>query len=182
MCSRQVLLIYILIWSPFQLKVNAPLCGSGRHRSSKPVAPYILNSALNGHNYLVSGSGYFIPRETAPDSHWIEGWVNPRSEEHLVLAWIRAPSSSVARTVLSHYAHYDVVNYSNYLSTYCFNSFIFACRSCFIIRNRWSVLLTSDPLGNLAVVPSTVTIALWTLSKCDCSKQQTRLLISSSLF
>jgi len=42
----------------------------------------------------------------------------------------------VPRSSVPYYAHYDVLNYSNYLSHYCFNSFIFASRSCFIIKNR----------------------------------------------
>lgn len=42
----------------------------------------------------------------------------------------------IPRPSVPYYAHYDVLNYSNYLSPYCFNSFIFACRSCFIIKTR----------------------------------------------
>jgi hypothetical protein len=41
---------------------------------------------------------------------------------NLALPGIRAPSSSVVRAVPSHCTHYDVLNYSNYLSPHCFNS------------------------------------------------------------
>jgi hypothetical protein len=42
------------------------------------VAVYVhifLTSALAGGEWLVSRSGHFTPRETAPDTHWIGGWV-----------------------------------------------------------------------------------------------------------
>jgi hypothetical protein len=38
-----------------------------------------LNSALAGGEWSVSCPGRFIPGETAPSTHWIGGWLNPRA-------------------------------------------------------------------------------------------------------
>jgi hypothetical protein len=38
-----------------------------------------LTSALDGGEWSVSRAGHFNPRERAPDSHWIGGWVGPRA-------------------------------------------------------------------------------------------------------
>jgi hypothetical protein len=46
---------------------------------SGDTAPPFLFSAFNGGEWSVSRSGRFIPRETDPGIHWIEGWVGPRA-------------------------------------------------------------------------------------------------------
>jgi hypothetical protein len=38
-----------------------------------------LNSVLDGGEWSASHLGRFIPRERAPGSHWIGGWVGPRA-------------------------------------------------------------------------------------------------------
>jgi hypothetical protein len=38
-----------------------------------------LISALDGNNRSASRTGRFIPRERAPVTHWIGGWVGPRA-------------------------------------------------------------------------------------------------------
>jgi hypothetical protein len=44
------------------------------------IAPLIfLTSALDGGEWSASRTGRFTPRERAPDTHWIGGWVGPRA-------------------------------------------------------------------------------------------------------
>jgi hypothetical protein len=38
-----------------------------------------LTSALDGGEWLASRPGGSTPRERAPDTHWIGGWVGPRA-------------------------------------------------------------------------------------------------------
>jgi hypothetical protein len=38
-----------------------------------------LTSALDGSEWSASHPGRFTPRETAPSTHWIGGWVGPRA-------------------------------------------------------------------------------------------------------
>jgi hypothetical protein len=38
-----------------------------------------LTSVLDGDEWSASGSGRFIRRERAPDTHWIGGWVGFRA-------------------------------------------------------------------------------------------------------
>jgi len=39
-----------------------------------------LTSALEGCEWLASRLGRFAPREIAPGTHWIGGWVGPRAD------------------------------------------------------------------------------------------------------
>jgi hypothetical protein len=39
----------------------------------------LLNSALAGSTWSVLGPDRFIPRERAPTTHWLGGWVDPRA-------------------------------------------------------------------------------------------------------
>jgi hypothetical protein len=38
-----------------------------------------LSSVLDGGEFSASHTGRFTPRERAPGTHWIEGWVGPRA-------------------------------------------------------------------------------------------------------
>jgi hypothetical protein len=38
-----------------------------------------LTSALDGGEWSASRPGHFTPRERAPGTHWIRGWVGPRA-------------------------------------------------------------------------------------------------------
>jgi hypothetical protein len=38
-----------------------------------------LTSELDGGEWSTSRTGRFIPRERAPGTHWIGGWVGPRA-------------------------------------------------------------------------------------------------------
>jgi hypothetical protein len=40
---------------------------------------YFLTSALDGSEWLASRTGRFTPKERAPVTHWIAGWVRPRA-------------------------------------------------------------------------------------------------------
>jgi hypothetical protein len=47
---------------------------------SRSIAPCILlTSALDGVEWSASRTGRFTPRERAPGTHWIGGWVGPRA-------------------------------------------------------------------------------------------------------
>jgi len=39
----------------------------------------LLTSALDGGEWSASHPGRFTPRERAPGTHWIGGWVDPRN-------------------------------------------------------------------------------------------------------
>jgi hypothetical protein len=68
-----------------KVKVNMSLCfkwaprresilGEWRYSSS-----HFLTSALDRGEWSASRSGRFAPRERAPGTHWIGGWVGPRA-------------------------------------------------------------------------------------------------------
>jgi hypothetical protein len=38
----------------------------------------LLTLAVDGGEWLASGTSYFIPGETAPSTHWIGGYMSPR--------------------------------------------------------------------------------------------------------
>jgi hypothetical protein len=50
---------------------------------SECIGP-LINSALDGGEWSASRSGPFTPRERAPGTHWIEGWVDLRAGLHTV--------------------------------------------------------------------------------------------------
>jgi hypothetical protein len=58
---------------------------------SAGIAPRILTSVLDGVEWSASRPGRFIPRERAPSTHWIGGWVGPRAGLDAVVK-IRIPS------------------------------------------------------------------------------------------
>jgi hypothetical protein len=65
-------------------KVKLSLCLYKYHAmkaywGSGDIVPRILTSALHGGEWSASHSGRFTPRERAPDTHWIGGWVGPRA-------------------------------------------------------------------------------------------------------
>jgi hypothetical protein len=44
-----------------------------------------LTLALNGGERLASYPGQYIPRQRAPGTHWMEGWVGPRAGLDIVV-------------------------------------------------------------------------------------------------
>jgi hypothetical protein len=64
-------------------KVKLSLCFNWAPRhdvlGSGGIAPLILTSELEGGEWSASRSGRFTPRERAPGTHWVGGWVGPRS-------------------------------------------------------------------------------------------------------
>jgi hypothetical protein len=54
-------------------------------------ATYPLTSALDGDEWSASRPGRFIPRERAPGTHWIGGWVGPRAVLDAVMRKILSP-------------------------------------------------------------------------------------------
>jgi hypothetical protein len=63
-------------------------CWSSRHEGvlrSGGIAPSVLDSALDGGEWSASCPGRFTPRERAPGTHWIGGWVGPRAGEDAVV-------------------------------------------------------------------------------------------------
>jgi hypothetical protein len=66
-----------------KVKVKLSLCllsvlGEWRYSST-----HSLTSALDGGEWSASRPGHFTPRERVPGTHWIGGWVSPRTEVKL---------------------------------------------------------------------------------------------------
>jgi hypothetical protein len=55
------------------------------YSESENIYPLILKLALAGYEWSASRPGHFIPRERAPSTHRIEGWVGPRAVLHTVV-------------------------------------------------------------------------------------------------
>jgi hypothetical protein len=45
----------------------------------------LFTSALNGGEWSASRTGRFTPREKAPDTHWMGGWVGLEADLHTVM-------------------------------------------------------------------------------------------------
>jgi hypothetical protein len=65
-------------------KVKLSLCVTKQHAMEaycgvKVQLRHSLSSALDEGEWSASRPGRFIPRETAPGTHWIGGWVGPRA-------------------------------------------------------------------------------------------------------
>jgi hypothetical protein len=45
---------------------------------SRDKAPPFLTATLDGGEWSASRTGHFTPRERAPSTHWIKGWVGPQ--------------------------------------------------------------------------------------------------------
>jgi hypothetical protein len=66
-----------------KVKVQMSLCLTKHHAmktywGNGGIAPF-LTSALHGGEWSASLPGRFTPRERAPGTHWIGGWVGPRA-------------------------------------------------------------------------------------------------------
>jgi hypothetical protein len=48
------------------------------YSESESTARHSLISALDGGEWLASRPGGYTPREGAPGTHWIGGWMGPR--------------------------------------------------------------------------------------------------------
>jgi len=67
-----------------KVKVKLSLCFNltPRHEDvlkGGGIAPCILTSALDTGEWLTSRPDRFTPRERAPGTQWIRGWVGPRA-------------------------------------------------------------------------------------------------------
>jgi hypothetical protein len=62
--------VLFLNWTPR----HEGVLGKWRYSST-----YSLTSALDGGEWSVSRPGRFTPREGAPGTHWIGGWVGPKA-------------------------------------------------------------------------------------------------------
>jgi hypothetical protein len=77
--------------SPIKSKiVNCP-CALSQHHAMKAYwgvevqLHAFLTLALNGGEWSASRPGRFTPRERAPGTHWIGGWVGPKAGLDAVL-------------------------------------------------------------------------------------------------
>jgi hypothetical protein len=66
------------------VKVKLSLCLTKRHTikmywGSGGVVPQFLTSVLDGGEWSASCPGHFTPRERAPGTHSIGGWVGPKA-------------------------------------------------------------------------------------------------------
>jgi hypothetical protein len=60
---------------------------SCRHMGSRCIDPLFLTSALLVHEWPASRPGPFTPRERAPSTLWLGGWVGPRACLENVVEW-----------------------------------------------------------------------------------------------
>jgi hypothetical protein len=104
-----------------------------------------LTSALDEGEWLASRPGRFTPREKAPGTHRIGGWVGPRAR-----AWTRTPDHPAHSSALYHWAitapyvkvhswarrHEDVLGEWRYSSVHSWRRHYM----------RWVVCFTSRPL------------------------------------
>jgi hypothetical protein len=69
--------------TPGEIKVVPVLNKAPRHedvlREWRYSSAHSLTSALDGNKWSASHPGRFTPRERAPGTHWIGGWVGPRA-------------------------------------------------------------------------------------------------------
>jgi hypothetical protein len=56
---------------------NSAPCHEGVLGEWKHSSSHSLTSALDGGEWSASRPGRFTPRERAPGTHWIRGWVGP---------------------------------------------------------------------------------------------------------
>jgi hypothetical protein len=80
-----VLLVYLLkVKVKVKVKVKLSLCFNRAPRHEDVLgewrysSTHSLTSALDGREWSASRPGRFAPRERAPDTRWIGGWVGPR--------------------------------------------------------------------------------------------------------
>jgi hypothetical protein len=99
-CPQHLSLLFVLI----NVKLSLSFNWSPRHEGVLEVWKYSsthpLTSALDGGEWSASRPGHFTPRERAPGTHWIGGWVGPRAVLDVVVKRkIPSPSrESIPRT------------------------------------------------------------------------------------
>jgi hypothetical protein len=75
-----------------------------------------LTSTLAGGEWSISCPCRFTPRERAPDTHWIGGWVDPRTglddleKRRFLPYWDSNSDPSVVQPVASHYTDYSITD------------------------------------------------------------------------
>jgi hypothetical protein len=99
---------------------------------------YSLASALYAGEWSASRPGRFTPRERAPDTQWIGGWVVPRA----------VPDAVVKRIVPSHRIKY--ADHFLYLKLYCTRLLII--RVCM----GYSIYFTTPGLDDQGLIPGRV--------------------------
>jgi hypothetical protein len=62
-----------------------------------------LTSALDGGEWSASRPGRFTPRQRAPRTHWIGGWVGPRAVLDAVLPAPAGNRTPIVQTVAQRY-------------------------------------------------------------------------------
>jgi hypothetical protein len=69
-----------------------------------------LTLALDGGEWLASFPGHFTPREIAPGTHWIGGWVGPRAVLDMVVKrkilsphWESNPRTLIVQPIAQRY-------------------------------------------------------------------------------
>jgi hypothetical protein len=95
---KQKILLHGMVLSTLSW-VRCITCALTEHHTMKTcwgsggVASHIFTSALDGGKWSASRPGCFIPRERAPGTYSIEGWVGPRAGlDAVVKRTIRSPS------------------------------------------------------------------------------------------
>jgi hypothetical protein len=83
-----------------------------------------LTSALDGGEWSASHLGRFTPRERAPGTHWIGGWVGPRAILDAAVKR-KTPSPRVRGVVLS-------IKHRDFTFTFTFPYHLSRCQACIL--------------------------------------------------
>jgi hypothetical protein len=83
------------------------------HWGSGGTAPRVLDLSTSGSEWSASLPGCFTPRERAPGTHWVGGWVGPRAVLDIQVVKGKVPSS---RTSTSTFLHQFPCARSNFIS------------------------------------------------------------------
>jgi hypothetical protein len=106
-----------LLFKTVKVKVKLSLCFLIEHDVMKAywgkwryISTHSLTSALDGGEWSASHHCRFTPRETAPDSHWIEGWMGSRAVLDAVvkrkfpsLRWESNPGTPIVQPIAQRY-------------------------------------------------------------------------------
>jgi hypothetical protein len=120
-----------ILWFPVLWLSTTPW---GRIGGNGGITSCILTSALDGGEWSASLSSLFIPKETAPGTHWVGGWVGSRAVLDVVVKR-KIPSphqeSNSVQPIAPHYTYWAI------MALFCHST------SCKILTNyhvHWNLI------------------------------------------
>jgi hypothetical protein len=84
----------LVLVAKFMVKTNLFLCFNRAPRHESVLgewgysSTHFLTSVLDGDEWSASSPGHFTPREKAPFTNWIGGWVGPRADLDLNILYM----------------------------------------------------------------------------------------------